>query len=266
MNQTIVHSSSVIGPNVRLGQGVQIGPFCVIEGDISIGDNTIIKSHVVIEGRTTIGRNCIIYPFASIGQAPQDLKFHGEDSEVVIGDNNVIREYVTIQKGTSGGAMATKIGNGCLLMVGVHVAHDCIIGNNVICANLVTLAGHVTVSDGAIIGGLAAVHQWARIGTGAMVGGLSPVARDVPPYSLVSPENASIRGLNLIGLKRAEVSRESIAALKYAMELLFRAEGTQQDKIAILQEKYPDDLAVQALLDFVTQDSKRSFCHFADKK
>ena len=201
-----IHPSAVVSSKAQIGDNVEIGPFCVVGDDVKIGEGTILKSHVVVEGDTVIGKNNIIFPFASIGLEPQDLKFKGEKSRVEIGDNNKIREHVTIHLGTQDGAMVTKIGSNCLLMVGVHIAHDCVVGNHVIFANNATLAGHVEVGDHVVIGGLSAVHQFVRIGAGAMIGGMSGVESDVFPNGLVMGERASLAGLNLVGLKRREIS------------------------------------------------------------
>ncbi len=259
-----IHPSAVIGSEVKLGDNVQIGPFCILEGQVMIGDNTVIKSHVVMEGHITIGSNCVIYPFASFND-PQDLKFGGEATKIVIGNNNVIREYATIQKGTESGGGITVIGDDCLLMVGTHIAHDCVIGNNVICANLATLAGHVEVGDNAVIGGLSAVHQWVRIGAGAMIGGMSPVARDVPPYAMVTANRAELEGVNLVGLKRQGCDRKDILATKQAMDMLFKESGHLEEKIANVQKEFVGNKLVAQIIDFISADSRRSFIPFKKK-
>lgn len=216
MNKTHhkIHPTAIVSDKAQLGKNVEVGPYSVIGDNVKIGANSVIKSHVVIEGFTEIGEGNVIFPFAAIGQDPQDLKFAGEHSRIIIGDNNRIREHVTIHPGTKDGAMQTVIGNGCLIMVAVHVAHDCIIGNHVILANNVTLAGHVELGDHVVIGGLSALHQFVRVGHGAMIGGMSGVESDVIPYGTVMGERASLAGLNLIGMKRNNLPREEIHALR----------------------------------------------------
>jgi UDP-N-acetylglucosamine acyltransferase len=194
-----IHSTAIVSSKATIGKDVQIGPFCVIGADVVLGDGVVLRSHVVVEGRTRVGPGTEIFPFASIGHCPQDLKYAGEPSELVIGANNTIREYVTMNPGTTGGGMVTTVGDGGLFMVGVHVAHDCRIGDRVIMANNATLAGHVIIEDDAIIGGLAAVHQYVRIGRRAMVGGMSGVEHDVIPFGLVMGDRATLNGLNVIG-------------------------------------------------------------------
>lgn len=255
-----IHPSSIISKNAKIGANVHIGPFCVIGDEVKIGEGTILKSHVVIEGDTEIGKHNVIFPFTTIGVAPQDLKFRGEKSKVIIGDNNKIREHVTIHLGTQDGAMVTRIGSNCLLMVGVHVAHDCVVGDHVILANNATLAGHVVVGDHAIIGGLSAVHQFARIGHGAMIGGMSGVESDVIPYGLVMGERASLAGLNLVGMKRSNISREEIHAMRNFFKKVF--EEKNGGFVARVEElaKESSSHIVQEVAAFVKSESTRSFC------
>jgi UDP-N-acetylglucosamine acyltransferase len=255
-----IHPSAIISKSVKLGANVEVGPFCVLEGDIQIGEGTILKSHVVIEGDVLIGKNNVIFPFAAIGQRPQDLKFKGEKSKIIIGDNNHIREHVTIHPGTKDGIMETKIGNNCLLMVGVHIAHDCVVGNDVILANNATLAGHVIVGDHAIIGGLSAIHQFARIGQHAMIGGMSGVEGDVIPYGTVIGERASLAGLNIVGMKRRGISRDEIHALRNFFKKLFSiSEGSFSIRVENLAKEFPNQ-TVQDVVRFVKEESSRSFC------
>lgn len=255
-----IHPTAVISATAKLGSNVEIGAYSIIGDDVKIGEGTIIKSHVVIEGDTVIGKNNVIFPFAVIGVAPQDLKFKGEKARVVIGDNNKIREHVTIHLGTQDGAMVTTIGSNCLLMVGVHVAHDCVVGNNVIMANNATLAGHVEVGDHVVIGGLSAVHQFVRIGAGAMIGGMSGVESDVIPNGLVMGERASLAGLNLVGLKRRGISREEIHALRnFFKQLFLRREGEFSTYVENLA-KNSESLVVQEVVAFIKSESNRSFC------
>ena len=255
-----IHPTAIISKTAKIGLNVEIGPYSIIGDEVKIGDGTIIKSHVVIEGDTAIGKNNVIFPFASIGLVPQDLKFKGEKSKVIIGDNNTIREHVTIHLGTQDGAMVTIIGNNCLLMVGVHVAHDCVVGNNVILANNATLAGHVSLGDNVVIGGLSALHQFVRVGQGAMIGGMSGVESDVIPYGLVMGERASLAGLNLVGMKRHGVARDEIHALRNFFKKLFESENNNfSTRVNELAQEFPSHL-VQEVKAFVDLESSRSFC------
>lgn len=258
---TKIHPSAIISSTAKIGANVEIGPFCVVGDEVKIGDNTILKSHVVVEGDTEIGKNNVIFPFAVIGVVPQDLKFKGEKARLMIGDNNRIREHVTIHLGTQDGIMETRIGNNCLLMVGVHIAHDCVVGNNVILANNATLAGHVQVGDHAVIGGLSAMHQFVRIGSGAMIGGMSGVESDVIPYGTVMGERASLAGLNLIGLKRRNLPREEIHALRNFFKKLFeeKYEGNFQNHVDEVKKEFSSPL-VDEVIEFIKSESSRSFC------
>ena len=255
-----IHSSAIVSPKAKLGSNVEIGPFCIVGDDVKIGDNTVLKSHVVVEGDTEIGARNLIFPFAVIGVVPQDLKFRGEKSRVVIGDNNRIREHVTIHLGTQDGAMVTRIGSNCLLMIGVHIAHDCIVGDHVILANNATLAGHVEVGDHAVIGGLSAVHQFVRIGQGAMIGGMSGVESDVIPYGTVMGERASLAGLNLVGMKRRNFAREEIHALRGFFKKLFEEQsGGFSERVDGLEKLFSGQL-VSEVANFIKSKSSRSFC------
>ena len=197
-----VHPSAIVEDGAVLGKEVTVGPFCLVGSQVVLGDGVTLHGHVVLGGRTIVGPNSAIFPFASIGQRPQDLKYQGGESELIIGANTVIREHVTMNPGTVGGGLVTRTGANCLFMVGAHVAHDCLIGDNVILVNNATLGGHVAIGDFAIIGGMSAVHQFARIGAHAMVGGMSGVENDVIPYGSVTGNRAHLSGLNVIGLKR----------------------------------------------------------------
>ena len=205
-----VHQNSYLSKNVKLGQNVKVGPFCHLEGDITIGDNSELKSHVVVSGKTSIGCNNIFYPFSNIGCDPQDLKFKGENSELIIGNNNIFRENVTISKGTELGGMYTKIKNDNLFMAGVHIAHDCIIGNHNIFVNQVTLGGHVNIMNNIVIGGLSAIIQFVTIGSYSMIGGMSGIDKNVLPFSLVIGNRAKLRGLNLVGIRRNSFDKSEI--------------------------------------------------------
>ncbi len=259
-----VHPTAIVEPGARLGEGVAIGPYCIVGGEVEIGPRTRLESHVVVGGRTQIGSDCHIFPFASIGLQPQDLKYKGEPSRLIIGDHNVIREHVTINPGTEGGGMVTQIGNHCLLMVGAHVAHDCKVGDYVIMANNATLGGHVVIEDYAILGGLAAVHQFVRIGRHAMVGGMSGVENDVIPYGSVMGDRAHLCGLNIIGLRRRGISREDIHALRRAYRLLFAQEGTMAERLSDVSQLFPDHEAVMDVVEFIRANSARAVCQPKD--
>jgi len=255
-----IHPSAVVDPAARLADGVEIGPFCVIGPDVELGEGVKLLSHVVVAGRTRIGAGTVVFPFASIGHPPQDLKYKGEPSEVVIGRNNRIREYVTIQPGTAGGGMVTRIGDDCLLMASSHVAHDCIVGNRVVLANCATLAGHVVVGDHAFLGGLSAVHQFCRIGEHAMIGGMSGVENDVIPYGLVMGERARLSGLNLVGLERRGFNREDIRTLRSAYRMLFAPEGTLAERMEEVARAFAENPVVSRVIGFMREESKRAVC------
>ncbi len=258
---TDIHPTAVIADGARLGADVSIGPFCCVGADVELGDGVQLFSHVVVDGRTRVGAGTRIFPFASIGHIPQDLKYNGEPSELVIGSHNVIREHVTMNPGTAGGGMITRVGDHCLFMVGAHVAHDSQIGDHVILANNATLAGHVQVGEWAILGGLSAVHQFARIGKHAMVGGMSGVENDVIPYGSVTGNRARLSGLNIIGLKRRGFSRDVIHALRNAYRLLFAQEGTMAERIDDVAQMFADNEPVMEIVDFIRADSSRAICH-----
>ena len=259
MNQNI-HPTAIIDPAASLGENVKIGPFCVVSSNAKLGDNVELKSHVIIEGITSIGEGSVIYPFASIGQPPQILKYAGEKSEVVIGSNNVIREYVTIQAGSFDGGMVTAVGSNCLLMVGAHIGHDCKIGNGVILANYASLGGHVEVGDYAIIGGLAAVHQFVRIGAYSMIGGVSAVVRDLIPFGLANSDRAALEGVNLVGMKRRGFDNQESLNAARAVEEIFSQEKVLANKIEQVAYKYKDNSIVNQIIEFLKQDTTRAFC------
>lgn len=261
MNKNI-HPTAIIEDGAVIDDSVQIGPYCVIGKDVKIGKDTVLKSHVVINGIVEIGENNKIFSFVSI-DIPQDLKFHDEKSKVFIGNNNTIREYVTIQHGTESGRMSTDIGNNCLLMVSVHVAHDCIVGDNCILANNATLAGHVIVEDFVVIGGLAAIHQFTRIGKYAMIGGMAGVENDVIPFASVISERGWLGGLNLIGMKRHKFSREEIHNLRnfYKDFFIDYDNVSKTEKLTKLKEKYSDSEVVKYITNFLSVESKRGICN-----
>ncbi len=255
-----VHSTAIVDPKAQLGSDVEIGPFCVVGSEVTLADRVVLQSHVVVTGRTFVGEGTEIFPFATIGTRPQDMKYGGESSRLEIGAANTIREYVTMNPGTEGGGMVTRVGDGCLFMIGAHVAHDCQIGDGVIMANNATLAGHVTVGDGAIIGGLSAVHQFVRIGRKAMVGGMSGVEHDVIPYGLVMGERASLVGLNLVGMKRGGVGRDTIQSLQKAYDMLFAGDGIMAERLDSLEAQFNEDASVRELVGFVRAQSSRALC------
>jgi len=255
-----IHPTAIIADGAKLGQNVYIGPYSMVGSDVELDDGVELISHVVVTGHTSIGANTRIFPFASIGHQPQDLKYQGEASSLTIGCNNVIREYVTMNPGTEGGGMATRIGNNCLFMVAAHVAHDCQIADNVILVNNATLAGHVSIEDWAIIGGLSAVHQFVRIGKHSMIGGKTGVAEDVIPYGSVIGNRARLSGLNIVGLKRRDFSREDIQNLRKAYRLIFAEEGTFAERILDVAELFPDNEPVQDIINFINADSSRAIC------
>lgn len=257
---TNIHPTAIVDPAAEIGEGVSIGPYSVIGPEAKLGDGCVLLSHVVVDGRTEIGPNSRIYPFASIGHQPQDMKYKGEPSRLVIGANNIMREHVTINPGTEGGGMLTSVGNNCLLMVGAHIAHDCHVGNHVIMANNATLGGHVVVEDFVILGGLSAVHQYCRVGKHAMVGGMSGVENDVIPYGSVMGDRARLSGLNIIGLKRRGFSRSDISALRKAYRLMFAQEGTMAERIGDVLETYSEHEAIMEIVDFIRSDSSRAIC------
>ncbi|MDA1090005.1 MAG: acyl-ACP--UDP-N-acetylglucosamine O-acyltransferase [Proteobacteria bacterium] len=255
-----IHPTAIIADGAKIGDNVSIGPYSMVGADVEIEDGVELVSHVVVAGHTSIGANTRIFPFASIGHQPQDLKYGGEASRLTIGCNNVIREYVTMNPGTEGGGMETRIGNNCLFMVAAHVAHDCRIADNVILVNSATLAGHVSVEEWAIIGGLSAVHQFVRIGKHAMIGGKTGVAEDVIPYGSVIGNRARLSGLNIVGLKRRNFSREDIQNLRKAYRLIFAEEGTFAERIQDVAGLFPNNEPVQDIINFINADSSRAIC------
>lgn len=217
-----IHATAIIEEGAIIGNDVSIGAYSIIGKDVSIGDNTLIKSHVVIEGKTTIGKSNRIFSHAVLGTIPQDLKYDGEETELIIGDNNTIREHTLINTGTSGGGYKTVVGNGCLIMGHVHLGHDCIIGNNIVIANSTALAGHVEIDDNAVIGGLSAIHQFCKVGESAMIGGGSILVQDIPPFCICEGNRATLRSLNINGLRRRfKDSRSDIDAIRKAYKEIF---------------------------------------------
>lgn len=260
---SLIHSSSIIENGAEIAKDVEIGAFCVIGAGVKIGKGTKIHSHVVVEGDCEIGENCEIFQFASIGSKTQDLKFDGEESKVIIGNNNVIREYVTVNGGTKHGISKTTIGDDCLLMIGVHVAHDCVVGNRVIMANNVTLAGHVEVEDFAIIGGMSAVHQFVRIGAHAMIGGMSAIEKDIIPFGMAFGERAHLAGINFVGMKRRNFPKEDMNDLRAAYDMLFieKSDLTFAEKIDHVKTHFENSETILQLVEFLSQQSGQKKGH-----
>jgi len=255
----MIHKTAIVDPKAKISSSVNIGPYSIIGPNVEIGKDTDINSHVSIACHTKIGKNNKIYPFASIGNDPQDLKFKGEISSLEIGDNNKIREYVSINPGTDGGSGVTKIGNNCLFMVSSHVAHDCNIGNNIVVVNNVAIGGHVHIEDNAIIGGNSAVHQFIRIGKFAMIGGMCAVIRDVIPYGLVHGNRSILQGINLIGLRRNNISNQDITLLSNAYKELFKSENLSEN-LKNLSDDFKKNNLVMEILEFLQKDKKRPIC------
>jgi len=255
----MIHKTAIVDPKARISPTVKIGPFSIIGPNVEINDNTEIHSHVSIMGNTIIGKDNKIYSFSSIGSDPQDLKYIGEDTKLEIGDNNKIREYVTINPGTKGGGGLTKIGNNCLFMVSSHIAHDCMVGNNVILANNVPLGGHAEIQDNVIIGGNSAVQQFTRVGKFAMIGGMCGVVRDVIPYGIAHGNRSVLHGLNLIGLRRKNISNKEIMILSDAYKEIFKTENLTQNLNNLSIDLKKNELVLE-VVNFLEKDKKRPIC------
>jgi UDP-N-acetylglucosamine acyltransferase len=255
-----IHPTAVVAAGATVAPSVVIGPYCVVGADVTLADGVRLISHVVVDGHTSIGEGTHVYPFASLGHRPQDLKYHGEASRLHIGCRNQIREHVTMNPGTEGGGMLTRIGDDCLFMASAHVAHDCLIGDRAIFANNATLGGHVVVGDYAFLGGLSAVHQFVRVGRHAMIGGMTGVEADIIPYATVTGNRAHLSGLNLVGLKRRGFDREAIHALRNAYRLLFAPEGTMAERLDEVATQFRGVALVMEIVDFIRSDSSRSIC------
>ena len=255
----MIHSSSIIDQKAKISKNVKIGPFCYIGPEVQLDDNVELISNIHIEGNTKIGKRTKIFPFASIGTSPQDLKYQGEANSLEIGENNTIREYVTINPGTAGGGSKTVIGNNCLLMISSHIAHDCKIGNNVVIANNVPLGGHVTIEDSVVIGGNSAVQQFTRIGRLAMIGGMTGVLKDVIPFGLSIGNRNYLEGLNLIGLRRKKYENQKIMGLSKAYKEIFSAKNLHEN-LAKINGEYKDNELVNEVIAFIEKDKKRPIC------
>ena len=255
----MIHKSSVVDSKAKISNKVKIGPFCYIGPNVILNENVELVSNVHVEGNTVIGKGTRIFPFASIGTQPQDLKFKGEKNSLDIGENNLIREYVTINPGTEGGGSKTKIGNNCLFMISSHVAHDCKIGNNVIIANNVPLGGHVTIEDSVVIGGNSAVQQFTRIGRLAMIGGMTGVLKDVIPFGLSIGNRNHLQGLNLIGLRRKKYDNQKIMGLNKAYKEIFASKNFHEN-LSKINVKHKGNELVNEVITFIEKDKKRPIC------
>lgn len=254
----VIHPSAVVEAGATIGEGCHIGPFALIGPEVTLGARVTVKSHAVVTGWTEIGDDTCIWPFACVGEVPQDLKYHGERTRLIIGARCRIREAATLNTGTEGGGGITRVGDDCLIMTGAHVGHDAQIGNRVILVNHVAIAGHCQLGDDVIVGGLSGVHQWVRIGRGAIIGAVTMVTNDVIPYGLVQAPRGELDGLNLVGLKRRGVDRADITALRAAYQMLAQGEGTFLDRARRLAEE-TDSQQVRDMADFILQASDRSF-------
>ncbi len=258
MSATQIHPMAFVEPGAQLGEGCVVGPFCTVGPEVVLGDRVHLKSHVVITGQTEIGADTVIFPFACIGEIPQDLKFKGEKTRLVVGARNRIREHVTMNTGTEGGGGVTRVGDDGLFMAGSHVAHDGQVGNNVIFVNCAAIAGHCVIEDEVIIGGLSAIHQWVRVGRGAIIGANTFVTNDVIPHGLVQAPRGKLDGLNLVGLKRRGVDRSDITAMRAAFQMLAQGEGAFQDRARRLGDETESSF-VREIVTFIMGDSDRSF-------
>ncbi len=252
----LIHPSAIISPKAELAEDIEIGPFVVIEDDVSIGRGTKIECGAIIKSYTRIGCNNHIHPHAVIGNIPQDLKFHGEVSYIEIGDNNQIREFATINRGTEGGGGVTRIGNNNLLMTYTHVSHDCVLGNNIVMSNNATLAGHIQIQDGAIIGGLSALHQFVRVGKKAFVGGMSGFSQDLPPYMMAAGVRGYVQGPNLVGLRRMGLPTATISAIRKAFKLIWLSGIPRQEALEQLESEYADITEIQEIVTFIRESQR----------
>lgn len=254
-----VHPTAIVDPGATVADDVTVGPYAIISDDVRIGAGTTIGPHAVIQAHTTLGEGNTIYQFASVGAAPQDLKYAGEATTLTLGDRNTVREFCTLNRGTTKGGGATKVGDDNLFMAYSHVAHDCLVGNSVVMANGATLAGHVTVEDQAIVGGLVAIHQFVRIGAMAMLGGGAMVSLDVPPFCIAAGDRAKLHGLNLIGLRRRGLTEDAVKSLRTAYRLLFQGGLKLKDALAKIREEHADVDEVMTMVRFI-ETSERGVC------
>ena len=252
-----IHPTAVVEPGAQIGARVEIGPFCHVGPGVILHDDVRLVSHVVVDGDTSVGQGAVLYPFCTVGLAPQDLKYKGEPTRCEIGARTQVREHCSIHRGTVTGTGVTRVGAGCLLMAVVHIAHDCDIGDSVVIANNVVMGGHVTIGEGAVVGGAAAIHQFVRIGRGAMIGGVSGVEADVIPFGSVIGNRARLAGLNVIGLRRRGVDRPRLLRLRAAVRSVFWGPGVMADRLAAARSEFGDDALVAEVLDFAAVPSKR---------
>ena len=252
----MIHNTAIIDKRAKISSNVNIGPYSIIGPDVEIEENTIIHSHVNLEGNTKIGKNNQIFPFSSIGTPPQDLKYKGEKNKLIIGDNNRFREYVNINPGTEKGGGLTRIGDNNLFMVYCHVAHDCNISNNIVLANNVQVGGHVIIEKNAVVGGSCAIHQFSRIGESAMIGGMTGVLSDVIPFGLSMGNRNNLMGLNLIGLRRSKVSNENIKKIQTMYEIVFKSKNFREN-IDSLDLNLKNNEFIKKIVNFINSDKKR---------
>jgi len=255
-----IHATAVVDKTAELGEDVEIGPGCVIGPGVAIGARTKLLSHVVIDQLTRIGADCTIHPFAALGGPPQDLSYKGDPTRLEIGDNNVIREHATIHRGTVRGRSVTRVGSNCLIMGHCHIAHDCIVGDNVIMAQTATIGGHVQIGDYVFLGGICGIHQHGRVGRYAMVGASALMTTDLIPFGTAVGNHAHLDGLNVVGLKRRGFTREQIHDLRAAYRLLFAEEGTFQERLEDAAQAYANNPQVQEIIEFIRVDAARPLC------
>jgi UDP-N-acetylglucosamine acyltransferase len=255
----VIHKTAIIDTKAKISSSVDIGPYTVIGPNVEISDNVVIESHVNITGYTTIGKNNKFYPFASIGNDPQDMKYMGEKTKLVIGDNNTIREYSTINPGTAQGGGVTKVGNNNLIMINAHIAHDCIIGNDIVIANSAAIAGHAEIGDNVVIGGNCGIQQFTRIGRMAMIGGMTGVSRDVIPYGLSTGNRNYLNGINIVGLRRNKVSNKEIIGLTDAYKEIFKTERLNEN-LSKLNGDFKQNTLVKEVINFINKNKKRPIC------
>ena len=254
-----LHPTAIIDPRAELDSGVEVGPYCVIGAGVKIGRGSKLQSHVAIQGRTTLGEDNVVFPFATVGSVPQDLKYQGEPSGLVIGNRNTIREYVSLNPGTAGGGMITRVGDQNLLMMYCHIAHDCIVGNRNVIANGATLGGHVVIEDFVIVGGLVGIHQFVRIGTGSILGAGSMVSKDVPPYCNATGDRAKLHGLNVEGLKRRGFDKAVIEAIHKAYRIAFHSKLSTAVALTQIRQELPSIPEIDKFVSFIA-DSQRGVC------
>ncbi|WP_031235574.1 acyl-ACP--UDP-N-acetylglucosamine O-acyltransferase [Asticcacaulis sp. AC402] len=255
-----IHPTAIVHEGAKLGEGVHVGPYSIVGPHVTLKDRVNLKSHVVIDGITEIGSESVIHPFACLGGPPQHLAHKGEPTRLVVGERNLVREHVIMHTGTEKGGGVTQVGNDCMFMSGSGIAHDCILGNNVILANLASVGGHVKIGDFVFLGGSCAVHQFARLGRYCFIGGGAVVTKDVIPYGSVWGNHARLEGLNLVGLKRRGFSRELILALRTAYRMMFAEEGTFQERLDDVLENFSDIDQVVEIVQFIREDSTRPIC------